>query len=191
MIYIIFVRRHLYPATCTPAAHLLTTCFFVSPVILSTIISSKGKNVGSHMLEQGVGQASDVNQAGLTRDRNGCTQTTTGRQLWFRISCGAAHNGVAQWRKLPNGIAKWSCPPPGHFPALPPGRSTFPAAAPGPPLRSKTRNCRQQLCFLHFPPCRFLHFPLGAFYVSRRALSTVPDGYRWLQMATTPGPFYD
>ena len=42
------------------------------------------------MLEQGVGQATDVNQAGLTRDKNGCTQTTTGRPLWFRISCGAA-----------------------------------------------------------------------------------------------------
>ena len=116
-----FGRHHLYPATCTPAAHLLPTFFFVSPVIFKTIISSKG--VGSHMLEQGVGQASDVNQAGLTRDRNGCTQTTTARQLWFRISCGAAHNGVVQWRKLPNGMAQWSCPPPGHFTALQPGRS--------------------------------------------------------------------
>ena len=79
------VPRYLYPGGALAAyvvLRFISNCFNVHFV--------EKENISSHMLEQGVGQAPDVNQAGLTRDRNGCTQTTTGRQLCFRISCGAA-----------------------------------------------------------------------------------------------------
>ena len=40
-----------------------------------TSFSSSWTNVGSHMLEQGVGQAPNVDQTGLTKDKKGCTRS--------------------------------------------------------------------------------------------------------------------
>ena len=116
----------------------------------------------SHMLEQGVGQASDVNQAGLTRRQQQ-------QQQFSRPLAGVC-------------FLRFPAPSPGPFstfPGAPPQAvfyvsrravSTFPGALP----RDVFYVFRRAVST--FPSGPFLHFPAAPFYVSRRPRSTVPSG---------------
>ena len=136
------------------------------------------------MLEQGVGQASDVNQAGLTRQQQQQQQ------------CSSPLAGVCSLRFPPRSPGLFSTFPgafPGpllRFPAPSPGTfSTFPGAAQNAKLLSTIVFSSFPACVFYVsrcpPPARFLRFPAGRFYVSRR-----PPPGRFLRFpAPSPGTF--